>query len=218
MLHVDDLVVTRDRRRVLDGVSLSVARGERVSVHGPSGCGKTTLLHTVAGLIRAASGRVLLDSTDVTNMPPHERGLGLVFQDDQLFPHFDVADNVSYGLRVRGVARRERRRTADGWLERVGLAGFAGRRIDSISGGEAKRVALARALATRPRIVLLDEPLSGLDDAMHDRLLSDLRALFDGLGTTVVHVTHDRAEGANLCHRAVEFAELGASSARLNDE
>lgn len=218
MLLVDDLVVVRDTRRVLNGVSLLVENGERVSLHGPSGCGKTTLLHAVAGLLAVADGRVVLDSNDVTNTPAHERGLGLVFQDDQLFPHFDVSDNVSYGLRVRGIARRERHRAADEWLERVGLAGFADRSIDTLSGGEAKRVALARTLATRPRVVLLDEPLSGLDDALHDRLIDDLRGLFDDLGTTVVHVTHDRAEGARLCHRAVEFADIGASSARLKPQ
>lgn len=218
MLLVDDLCVEREARRVLDGVSLLVQDGERVSLHGPSGCGKTTLLHAIAGLLTVAAGRVVLDSTDVTHMPAHERGLGLVFQDDQLFPHFDVADNVSYSLRVRGVAKRERRRAADEWLERVGLAGFAARRIDTLSGGEAKRVALARSLAARPRVVLLDEPLSGLDDALHDRLLGDLRKLFDELGTTVVHVTHDRAEGARMCHRAVEFVDLSASSARLDNQ
>lgn len=146
MLLVDDLCVEREARRVLDGVSLLVRDGERVSLHGPSGCGKTTLLHAIAGLQTVAAGRVVLDSTDVTHMPAHERGLGLVFQDDQLFPHFDVADNVSYSLRVRGVAKHERRRAADEWLERVGLAGFATRRIDTLSGGEAKRVALARTL------------------------------------------------------------------------
>lgn len=216
MLLVDDLVVDRDSRRVLDGVSLLVQDGERVSLHGPSGCGKTTLLHAVTGLLWVARGRVMLDSTDMTRTPAHKRGLGLVFQDDQLFPHFDVADNVSYSLRVCGVAKRERLRAADEWLERVGLAGFATRRIDTLSGGEAKRVALARTLAARPRVVLLDEPLSGLDDALHDRLLGDLCGLFDELGTSVVHVTHDRAEGARLCHRAVEFADLGASSARLD--
>jgi ABC-type sulfate/molybdate transport systems ATPase subunit len=123
---------------------------------------------------------------------------------------------VSYGLRVRGVTKRERRRAADGWLDRIGLAGFADRRVDTLSGGEAKRVALARTLATSPRVVLLDEPLSGLDDALHDRLLHDLRRLFDDLGTTVVHVTHDRAEGARLCHRAVEFADICTPSVRLD--
>ncbi|NDA54610.1 MAG: ATP-binding cassette domain-containing protein, partial [Actinobacteria bacterium] len=134
--------------------------------------------------------------------------IGLVFQDDRLFPHFDVADNVAYSLRVQGMARHERHRHADDWLERVGLGGFSQRSIDSLSGGEAKRVALARALAASPRVVLLDEPLTGLDDSLHDRLLTDLRLLFDQLQTTVVLVTHDRAQGAALAHRATDFSAL----------
>ncbi|MFM8645492.1 MAG: ATP-binding cassette domain-containing protein, partial [Actinomycetota bacterium] len=122
--------------------------------------------------------------------------------------HVDVGDNVSYSLRVRGVDKKQRHAVAAAWLERVGLAGFAQRQVNSLSGGESKRVALARALAAEPSIVLLDEPLSGLDDALHAALLADLRELFVAMGTTVLHVTHDRAEGAVLCDRAVEFARL----------
>ena len=210
MLHVADLVVVRDGRRVLDGVSLVVQPGERVAVHGPSGCGKTTLLHAIAGLVHADAGSISLNHHDVTHTRAHQRGAGLVFQDDQLFAHLDVADNVSYALRVRGVAKRERFSVAQEWLERVGLSGFQHRRTASLSGGEAKRVALARTLAGGPNIVLLDEPLNGLDDELHDQLLGDVRSLFEQLGTTVVHVTHDRAEGAALCHRSIEFATLSA--------
>lgn len=210
MLHVADLVVVRDERRVLDGVSLVVQPGERVAVHGPSGCGKTTLLHAIAGLVHVDAGSISLDHHDVTHTRTHQRGVGLVFQDDQLFSHLDVADNVSYALRVRGVAKRERFIVAQEWLERVGLSGFQHRRTASLSGGEAKRVALARTLAGGPNIVLLDEPLNGLDDELHDQLLGDVRSLFEQLGTTVVHVTHDRAEGAALCHRSIEFATLSA--------
>ena len=210
MLHVADLVVVRDGRRVLDGVSLVVQPGERVAVHGPSGCGKTTLLHSIAGLVHVDAGSISLNHHDVTHTRAHQRGVGLVFQDDQLFAHLDVADNVSYALRVRGVAKRERFIVAQEWLERVGLSGFQHRRTASLSGGEAKRVALARTLAGEPNIVLLDEPLNGLDDELHDQLLGDVRSLFEQLGTTVVHVTHDRAEGAALCHRSIEFATLSA--------
>ena len=208
MLRLTDVVVTRNSRLVLDHVYLTVEPGERVALHGPSGCGKTTLLHAVAGLIDVDSGEICIDQRDVTMLPAHQRSVGLVFQDNQLFPHFNVADNVGYALRVRGVSRRERRRTADEWLERLGLGGFAERTIDSLSGGEAKRVALARTLAADPRLVLLDEPLTGLDEALHDQLLDDLRALFSSTNTTVVHVTHDRSEGARLCDRSVEFASL----------
>jgi ABC-type Fe3+/spermidine/putrescine transport system ATPase subunit len=211
MLRITDLVVVRGAARVLDGVSLTVEKGERVSLHGPSGCGKSTLLHAVAGLIDVERGTIVMADRDITRVPAHLRGVGLVFQDDRLFPHFTVGDNVSYSLRVRGIDKKQRKSAADAWLERVGLAGFAGRQVDSLSGGESKRVALARALAAEPSVVLLDEPLTGLDDALHDTLLADLRELFVSTGTTVVHVTHDRAEGSRLCDRAVEFASLRAA-------
>jgi thiamine transport system ATP-binding protein len=209
MLEVVDLTVQRGTRRVLDGVSLSVQPGERLAVHGPSGCGKTTLLYAIAGLVDIERGAIRISDRDVTTTPAHQRDIGLVFQDNQLFPHFDVADNVSYSLRVRGTAKRERRNVAEEWLSRFGLTGLAHRRVTELSGGEAKRVALARTMAGKPRVVLLDEPLTGLDDHLHEQLLADIRSVFDRLGTTVVHVTHDRAEGAALCHRSMDLAPLG---------
>jgi thiamine transport system ATP-binding protein len=205
MLRVVDLAVERGGRLILRGVSLSVQSGERLAIHGPSGCGKTTLLHAIAGLLPVHRGAIHVDNADVTHAPAHRHGVGLVFQDNQLFPHFNVADNVSYALRVRGISKRERNRAADEWLSRVGLDGFAHRETSDLSGGEAKRVALARTLAGTPRVVLLDEPLTGLDPLLHEQLLADLRNLFDYLGTTVVHVTHDRAEGSALCHRSIDL-------------
>ncbi len=213
MLAVVDLVVRRGGRCVLDRVNLHVTAGERVSLHGPSGCGKTTLLHAIAGLVDVSGGSVAVAGHDVTQLPVHRRGIGLVFQDDRLFPHFTVAENVAYPLRVRGVPKHRRRAVAESWLENVGLGGFADRSVATLSGGEARRVALARTLAAEPHLVLLDEPLTGLDQRLHDRLLDDLDRLFRSLHTTVVHVTHDRSEGARLCNRAVEFESL----ARLSD-
>lgn len=210
MLRVSDLVVDRGGHTVLDKISLRVAVGERVAIHGPSGCGKSTLLHAIAGLVPVTAGSIWVDGKEVTSVPAHRRGIGLVFQDDQLFPQFDVGDNVSYALRVRRVARSERRRVAAEWLERVDLGGFAQRSVASLSGGEARRVALARTLAAEPRLVLLDEPLTGIDAHLRDRLLNDLRNLFHSLATTVVHVTHDRSEGMSLCHRSIEFADLAS--------
>lgn len=206
MLQVVDLTVERGGRRVLDGISMSVRPGERLAVHGPSGCGKTTLLYAIAGLLDVHHGVIRIGDRDVTHIPAHQRDIGLVFQDNQLFPHFDVADNVSYSLRVRGIGKRERRKVAEDWLSRFGLTGLARRRVAELSGGEAKRVALARTMAAAPRVVLLDEPLTGLDDSLHERLLGDIRDIFDSLGTTVVHVTHDRVEGAALCHRSINLA------------
>jgi len=210
MLQVVDLTVQRGGRRVLDGISMSVRPGERLAVHGPSGCGKTTLLYAIAGLVDFHHGVIRIGDRDVTNIPAHQRDIGLVFQDNQLFPHFDVADNVSYSLRLRGIGKRERRKIAEDWLSRFGLTGLARRRVAELSGGEAKRVALARTMAAAPRVVLLDEPLTGLDDSLHERLLGDIRDIFDSLGTTVVHVTHDRAEGAALCHRSINLATYPA--------
>ena len=208
MLSVVDVHARRGDREVLCGVSLEVARGERVAIHGPSGCGKTTLLLAVAGLVPLSAGRISLDGRDVTTVATHRRDIGMVFQDDQLFPQFDVAENVAYSLRVAGVAKNERSYRAEEWLTRVGLSGFGDRTIEGLSGGESKRVALARTLAASPSVLLLDEPLTGLDVDLHRQLLSDLRVLFDELGTTVVVVTHDRAEGAAIAHRSVEFARL----------
>lgn len=210
MLQVVDLAVERGGRRVLDGISISVRPGERLAVHGPSGCGKTTLLYAIAGLLDVHHGVIRIGDRDVTHIPAHQRDIGLVFQDNQLFPHFDVADNVSYSLRVRGIGKRERRKVAEDWLSRFGLTGLARRRVAELSGGEAKRVALARTMAAAPRVVLLDEPLTGLDDSLHERLLGDIRDIFDSLGTTVVHVTHDRVEGAALCHRSINLATYPA--------
>jgi thiamine transport system ATP-binding protein len=208
MLEVNNLHVRRGDHEVLRGVSLQVARGERVALHGPSGCGKTTLLLAIAGLVPVTRGHVVLDGHDVTGVPTHRRGVGVVFQDNQLFPHFNVAENVAYSLRVAGVPKRERSPRAAEWLARVGLVGFDSRSVDELSGGEAKRVALVRTLMSSPSVVLLDEPLTGLDEVLHHQLLDDLRSLFDELHTTVVVVTHDRAEGAALAHRSVEFAQL----------
>ena len=148
MLSVVDLRARRGDAEVLQGVSLEVSRGERVAVHGPSGCGKTTLLLAIAGLVTPTTGRVMLDGRDITTTPTHRRGIGMVFQDDQLFPHFSVAENVAYSLRVAGTPKRKRMREAEEWLARVGLAGFGARSVDGLSGGEAKRVALVRTLAS----------------------------------------------------------------------
>jgi thiamine transport system ATP-binding protein len=150
VLVVGDVVVRFGSRTVLDRVRLTVDRQEIVALQGPSGCGKSTLLRVIAGLLPPDAGTVHLDGRDVTPLPPHRRGIGLVFQDDQLFPHLDVEANVAFGLRMQRVPAAERCRRVDELLELVGLAGFGSRSVTSLSGGEAKRIALARSLA-RPR-------------------------------------------------------------------
>ena len=201
MLVVDDVTVRFDGRAALDGVGLEVADGEVVTVLGPSGSGKTTLLRVIAGLQHPASGRVQLEGRDVTDMPPHRRGIGLVFQDRALFQHRNVAENVAFGLRMRGDSRAQIEQRVRELLELVGLAGFEQRSIGGLSGGEQQRVALARALAPEPRVLLLDEPLGSLDRRLRDRLLEDLAALFDELAVTAVYVTHDHAEAFALGDR-----------------
>lgn len=206
MLELRNIGVDYDGKPFLRGVNLSVERGERISLVGPSGSGKSTLLRVIAGIERPSTGAVFIDGNDVTSTPPHLRQVGMVFQDNQLFPHLAVGDNVGYSLRV--ARRRDRAGVVREMLDLVGLAGFGQRTVTSLSGGEQKRVAVARSLAANPTVLLLDEPLTGLDEALHDRLLDDLVALFDDRGTTVVHVTHDIAEAQRLSSRVIEISEL----------
>jgi thiamine transport system ATP-binding protein len=203
MLEVSDVVVRFDGRSVLDGVSLEVARGEIVALLGPSGCGKSTLLRVIAGLHAPDAGRVAWNGEDLAGVPPHRRGIGLVFQDLQLFPHKDVAANVAFGLRMQHVEKHERRERVARLLEMVGLPGYGHRRPSTLSGGEAQRVALARSLAPEPRLLLLDEPLGALDRDLHDRLAVDVRALLQRVGITAIHVTHDEAEARVIGDRLV---------------
>ena len=207
-LDVRSVTVEYGGRRVLDAVDLTVADGEVVCVVGPSGCGKSTLLRVIAGLLVPTHGTVAIDGFDVSTQAPHRRGVGLVFQDDVLFPHLDVHDNVAYGLRATRVERRVIGPRVAELLALVGLPGFERRDVATLSGGEAQRVALARALAPRPRVMLLDEPFGALDPDLHDRLVGDVRAVLRTLGTTAVHVTHDRVEAATMADRLVTLGPV----------
>jgi thiamine transport system ATP-binding protein len=207
MLRVDDVTVRFGDRVALDRVTLEVAEGEVVTVLGPSGSGKSTLLRVIAGLQRPKAGRVLLDGKDLAGVPPHRRGIGLVFQDHALFHHRDVRGNVAFGLRMRGDRAPEIEERVRELLALVGLAGFERRSIATLSGGEQQRVALARALAPQPRVLLLDEPLGSLDRRLRDRLLEELEAIFAELGVTAVYVTHDQAEAFALGDRVAIVRE-----------
>ena len=197
-----------NQQLVLDHVSLSVRSGEVVALLGPSGSGKSTLLRVIAGIIVADSGRVLVHGVDVTQRAIHLRGVGMVFQDNQLFPHMSVLDNVAFGPKMAGIERSERSERALTWLRRVGLEGFEHRRVTDLSGGEAKRVALARTLAGEPAVVLLDEPLTGLDRDLHDRLAGELGALLHDANVTTLLVTHDHDEAAAIADRTAQLTDL----------
>ncbi|SDD00982.1 ABC transporter ATP-binding protein [Actinokineospora iranica] len=201
MLRVEEITVRYGALTAVSDVDIEVADGEVVALLGPSGCGKSTLLRAVAGLERPAAGVVRWDGVDLGRTPVHRRGFGLVFQDGQLFPHRDVAGNVAFGLRMRGVAKGERVARVGELLEMVGLAGYGARRVTELSGGEQQRVALARALAPRPRLLLLDEPLSALDRALRENLALDLSRVLRSAGTTALLVTHDHDEAFTLADR-----------------
>jgi thiamine transport system ATP-binding protein len=203
LLSLQDATVRFGGRAVLDAVGLDVAEHEIVCVLGPSGSGKSTLLRTVAGLQPLDGGRVSLDGHDQTGVPAHKRGVGLMFQDHQLFPQRDVGGNVAFGLRMHGASRSQQDERVRELLDLVGLPGAARRAVASLSGGEQQRVALARALAPRPRLLMLDEPLGQLDRSLRERLVVELRELFGRLGTMVLAVTHDQGEAFALADRVV---------------
>src|SRR6266446_318644 len=186
---------------VLQGLGLQVRAGEFVSLLGPSGCGKTTLLRIVAGLLAADRGRVILDGADITRVPAHQRNIGVVFQSYALFPHLSVAENVAFGLKARGTPAAEIGATVGRVLALVRLADHAERSIFALSGGQQQRIAVARALAVRPKLLLLDEPLSALDRKLRETMRMELGHLLHDLGITAIFVTHDQDEALVMSDR-----------------
>ncbi len=186
-------------------LDLDVARGELVTLLGPSGSGKTTTLMMLAGFEQPSEGRILLQDQDIAPLPPHRRGIGVVFQSYALFPHMSVAENVAFPLEARAVPKPERAARVARALETVRLAGFGDRRPGQLSGGQQQRVALARALVFEPPIVLLDEPLGALDKSLREEMQYEIRALHRRLGLTMLYVTHDQAEALTLSDRVAVF-------------
>ncbi len=207
MLRVESVTVRFDGRAAVDDVSFDVDDREIVVLLGPSGCGKSTLLRAVAGLQPVESGTIVSDGTDLANTPPHERGIGMMFQDHALFPHRNVGQNIEFGLRMQRIGSADRARRVEEMLDLVGLPNFESRSVGNLSGGEAQRVALARALAPRPRVVLLDEPFGSLDRELRDRLVDEIPDLLRRIGISAVHVTHDHDEAFAIADKLVVMGD-----------
>jgi len=207
---VAGLTVRRGNAVVLDRLNLEVPAGTVTAILGASGSGKSTLLRAVCGLLPPDEGTISLDGRDVSGLPTHRRQVAMVFQDDQLFDHLDVYGNVDYGLRRARWSRADRAARVHEILTLVGLADLARRRVSEVSGGEAKRVALARALAPQPRVLMADEPLSGLDRALHHRLLRDIATVLADHGTTTIWVTHDPDEANTIANTVRRLGPTGS--------
>lgn len=187
--------------RALDNIDLKVRRNEFLTLLGPSGCGKTTLLQSIGGFVRLDAGTISIDGTDMTRVPPHLRPVNTVFQNYALFPHMSVEQNVGYALEVRGVPANERREKVGAALVMVGLGGMERRHPNQLSGGQQQRVALARAIVARPKLLLLDEPLSALDRGLRHSMQIELKNLQNELGISFVFVTHDQEEALTMSDR-----------------
>ena len=207
VVEIKDIVKSYGRVTAVDGFSLTVGRGEFVSLLGPSGCGKTTLLRLIAGLLRADSGEVVIDGQDMSDVPPNKRDIGLVFQNYALFPHMNVYENLAFGLRMRKVGKSEIRERVTRALELIGLPEVEDRTPQQLSGGQQQRVALARALVIEPRLLLLDEPLSNLDAKLREGMRFEILRIQRQLGITSIYVTHDQEEALTLSDRVVVMNE-----------
>jgi len=205
VLKVSKLSVVIDNTVIIDDISFTVPTGETFAITGPSGIGKTTLLHAICGILRTTHGTVNIDNVDISSLPTHKRGIGLVSQTGDLFPTMTVSQNIEFGLRISRIPKADRTARVNELLQLVGLTHLAHRNVAELSGGEARRIALARALAPRPRVLLLDEPLAGLDQTTHDVLISDLARVLKQTATTAVLVTHDLSEADFLAETTFAF-------------
>lgn len=208
-LEIKSLSVELNKNLILKDIDLAIEEGEFISLLGPSGCGKSTLLKTIAGLIPVSGGTVSLDGEVINEVPAYKRGTVIVFQDMRLFPNMTVAENVAYPLRIKGMNRSERIRKAEEYLGYVQLSGYGDRKISRLSGGQQQRVALARALAAEPKIVLLDEPFSSLDENLREDMRKLVKDLHRQFRMTTILVTHDRQEAVAMADRLAIMFEGG---------
>jgi len=207
LLILTDIHKFYDRLEVLKGISLDVKKGELVTFVGPSGCGKTTLLRIIGGFTNLDSGEVILDGRRIHHLPPNLRDTRICFQNYALFPHMTVADNISYGLKIKKWKKGKIQERVDDLLKLVKLEGLGGRMIDKLSGGQQQRVALARALSLEPKVLLLDEPLSNLDANLRLMMRGEIRKLQERLRITTIFVTHDQFEAMSISDRIVVMKE-----------
>ncbi len=190
---------------VVKDLNLEIDRGEFVTMLGPSGSGKTTTLMMLAGFEPATHGEIFLDGAPINNVPPHKRGIGMVFQNYALFPHMTVFENLAFPLKVRGMGREEIKRRVERALSMVELGAFGSRRPAQLSGGQQQRVAVARALVFEPNLVLMDEPLGALDKQLREQMQYEIKHIHENLGVTVVYVTHDQSEALTMSDRVAVF-------------
>jgi len=202
----DQVEKTYDGRvLVVKSLDLTVARGEFLTMLGPSGSGKTTTLMMLAGFETATGGDIYLDGVKINNIPPHKRGLGMVFQNYALFPHMTIAENVAFPLRVRNINKADAEAKVRKALEMVQMSGLGGRKPAQLSGGQQQRIALARALVFEPKLLLMDEPLGALDKQLREHMQYEIKRLHETLGITVVYVTHDQSEALTMSNRIAVF-------------
>jgi len=200
-VHLEALGKHFGAERIIDHIDMNIDEGEFLTLLGPSGCGKTTTLRIVAGFVQPDSGRVLIDGKDVTKVPTQKRNLGMVFQDYALFPHLTVAENVGFALKSRGMPRADQERRVKELLSLIRLPAVADRYPAALSGGQQQRIAIARALAHTPKVLLMDEPLGALDLKLREAMQDELHSIQRQLGITTIYVTHDQEEALSLSHR-----------------
>lgn len=203
LLSVREIYKSFGDIKALRGITFNLSEGEIVAVLGPSGCGKSTLLAVIAGLVSPDSGDIYWENKPLVDIPSHKRGFGLMFQDFALFPHMNVYENVAFGLRFRRIDSEKINNRINQVLNLVGLAGFDKRDINTLSGGEQQRVALARSIAPEPRLLMLDEPLGSLDRNLRERLIYELREILGSMSQTVIYVTHDQQEAFSIADKVV---------------